>query len=102
MPFNGEEVLITDEFRMSLRLPNVSMRWLCTTVQPTDHQNHSTVTVHGPSLIQKVHKAPLYCIAGSQGFSKYSIFTTEYYAVDTNVTFYDKLIVLFITYCIKI
>ena len=74
-------------------------------VQPTDHQNHSTVTVHSdcPSLAQKVHKAPLYCIGGDPGFSKYSItFTAEYYAVNSNVPFYDKLIVLFITYCTKI
>ena len=63
--------------------PIVTMRLLCTTVQPTDHQNHSTVTVHSPSLNQKVHKVPLYCIEGGPGFSKYSIiFTAEYCAVD--------------------
>ena len=37
-------------------------------VQSTDHQNHSTVTVHSPSLIQNVHKAALYCIGGGPGF----------------------------------
>ena len=67
------------------------------------NKNHSTVTVHSPSRIQKVHKAPLYCTGGGQGFSKYSIiFTAEYFAVNSNATFYDKLVVLFITKCIKI
>ena len=79
------------------------MRLLCSSVLPSDHQKISTVTVHSPSLIQKVHTAPLYCIGGGQGFSKYSIiFIAEYCAVDSNVTSYDKLIVLFMTYCIKI
>ena len=47
-----------------LRLPKVPMRMLCTTVQLADHQNHSTVTVHSPSLIPKVHKAPPYYMEG--------------------------------------
>ena len=71
------------------------MQMLRTTVQPTDHQNHSTVTVHSPSLKQKVHRAALYCIGGGPGFSKYSIFTAEYYAVDSNTTFNDKLSLIY-------
>ena len=54
-------------------------------------------------LKQRVHKTPLYCIGSGPGFSICSIiFTAEYYAVDSDVTFYEKLIVLLITYCIKI
>ena len=96
----GTSIALSKE---KLRLSNVTMGLLCTTVQPTDHQNHSTLTVHSPSLNQKVHKAPFYCIEGGSGFPKYNIiYTAEYYAEDLTVTFYDKLVVLFITSCIKI
>ena len=76
------------------RLPNVTVRLVYTTVQPTDHQNHSTVTINSPSLSQKVCKIPLYCIKNGPGFSKFNIiFNAEYCAPDSNVTLHHKLIV---------
>ena len=66
----------------------MTMRLLCTTAQPTDHQHHSTMTVYSLSLTQKGHKAPLYCTGGGPGFSKCNIiFTAEYCAVDSSVIF---------------
>ena len=101
--FYISEILQHFQDTIVLKLPNVTMRLLCTSVQPTNHQDLSTVTVHSTCLNKKVYKVPLYCIGGwSRVFKIQQNIYWWVLCCGFKCNFYDTLIVLFITSYIKI